>query len=218
MPRGVSLGGVRDEVESLLSGAVPGAPLTHVVRALVEYAVCTSVTTLDLAAARPAAERALDEGATVDQLHEVLTLVSGLGVHTLMEGTRDLADLVTSRGGELPEIDERRSGLRRRLLGTAAYWHTFEEHVPGFLDALLRLSPEAFEGFVSYGAIPARTRHLPPVVKEIISVAVDALPTHRYLPGLRLHVAGALRLGAGRAEIQEAVEIASGAPEPPGVG
>jgi alkylhydroperoxidase/carboxymuconolactone decarboxylase family protein YurZ len=217
-PRGVDLADLHDEVEALLRKATRGAPLAPVVRALVQYAVCTSVTTLDLAAARVAAAQALDEGATADQLHEVLTLVSGLGVHTLMEGSRDLADLVTSRGGVLPEVDERRSELRRRLLGGAPFWDVFEEHVPGFLDSLLRLSPEAFEGFVSYGAIPARTRQLRPVVKELVSVAVDALPNHRYLPGLRLHVAGALRLGAGRTEVEEAVAIAAAAPAPPGVG
>ena len=216
--RAIGLDGLRKEVDALLSGAPAGEPLTPMVRSLIEYAVCSSVTTLDLAGARTAAEAALDEGATPAQLHEVLVLVSGLGVHTLMEGSRDLADVVTSRGGSLPEVDDCRAELRERLLGSAtAYWDVFELHVPGFLDALLRLSPEAFEGFISYGAIPARTRQLRPLVKEIISVAVDALPNHRYLPGLRLHLGNALQLGAGRAEIIEAIDLAAAAPEPPGV-
>jgi alkylhydroperoxidase/carboxymuconolactone decarboxylase family protein YurZ len=217
-PRDIDLAGLRDEVEELLGNAAPGAPLTPTVRALIEYAVCTSVTILDLARARVAAATALDEGATAGQLQEVLALVSGLGVHTLMEGSRDLADLVTRRGDELPEVDEHRSELRGRLLGGAPFWDVFEDHVQGFLDSLLRLSPEGFEGFVAYGAIPARTRQLAPVVKELVAVAVDALPNHRYMPGLRLHLATALRLGAGRAEINAAVAIAAAAPEPPGVG
>lgn len=216
--RGIDLVGLREEVDTLLADAPPGEPLAPVVRSLIAYAVCSSVTTLDLGGARRAAEAALDEGATPGQLHEVLTLVSGLGVHTLMEGTRDLADIVTRRGGDIPEIDDGRVELRQRLTGSAtSFWEAFETHVPGFLDALLRLSPEVFEGFVDYGALPARTRQLRPMVKEIISVAVDALPNHRYMPGLRLHLADALRLGAGRAEIIEALDLAAGAPEPAGV-
>jgi alkylhydroperoxidase/carboxymuconolactone decarboxylase family protein YurZ len=216
--QGIGTDGLRDEVEALLAGASPGESLAPVVRSLVEYAICSSVTVLDLVGARAAAERALHQGATAGQLHEVLALVSGLGVHTLMEGSRDLADLLTSRGEKLPEVDADRAELRERLLGGAAsYWDVFEAHVPGFLDVLLRLSPEAFAGFISYGAIPARTRQLRPVVKEIISVAMDALPNHRYMPGLRLHLGNALQLGAGRTEIREAIDLASSAPEPPGV-
>lgn len=217
-PRAVDLAGLRHEVHELLEGAPPGRPLTQVARALVEYAVRVSVTTLDMDGARRAAVTALDVGATPEQLQEVLTLVSGLGMHTLMEGARDLAELIALRGGALPEVDERRAALRGKLLGTSSYWKVFESFVPGFLDAVLRLSPEAFEGCVSYGAIPARTQQLPVVIKEIVSVAVDALPNHRYLPGLRLHLHNALRSGAGRTEILEALDLAAAAPPPPGVG
>ena len=215
--KGIDLAGLRAEAEELLAQAPPGQPLSPLERALVEYAVCACVTTLDLASARRHAEAALDLGATPAQLHEVLVLASGLGVHTLMEGSRDLADIMVRRGGDLPCVDEPRRELRERLLGTGTYWEVFEKHVPGFLDALLRLSPEAFEGFIGYGSIPARTRQLPTLLKEIIAVAVDALPNHRYRPGLGFHVVTALRLGAGRAEVLEAIDLAAAAPAPPGV-
>ena len=90
--------------------------------------------------------------------------------------------------------------------------------MPGFIDAVLRLSPDAFRGFVEYGAIPARTRQVPAVVKELISIAVDAVPNHRFLPGLRLHLANALQLGAGRRAVLDALELAENAPASPGVG
>jgi alkylhydroperoxidase/carboxymuconolactone decarboxylase family protein YurZ len=215
--RGADLAALRAEAEQLLAQAPPGQPLSPLDRTLTGYAVCSCVTILDLAGARRHAEAALDLGATPAQLHEVLALASGLGVHTLMEGSRDLADLVVARGGDLPAVDEPRQELREHLLGTGTYWEAFEESVPGFLDALLRLSPAAFEGFVSYGSIPARTRQLPMLLKEIIAVALDALPNHRYLPGLRFHLGNALRLGAGRAEVLEAIELAAAAPAPPGV-
>ena len=40
-------------------------------------------------------------------------------------------------------------------------------------------------------------------------MAVDATPTHRYLPGMRLHLRNALKLGAGRAAVRRALEIAA---------
>ncbi|MFB9075112.1 hypothetical protein ACFFX0_29615 [Citricoccus parietis] len=49
-------------------------------------------------AARPFAEECLDHGATPEQLHEVLTLVAGLGVHSFMEGSQSLVELAQERG------------------------------------------------------------------------------------------------------------------------
>lgn len=215
--RGIDLPGLREEARGLLADADDGAGLDDVTRTLVAYAVCASVATLDLGAGDQHAARALDLGATPEQLHEVLVLVSGLGVHTLMEGSRSLATLLRYRGQDLPEIDDARETLLERYVGSSRYWQFFESHVPGFLDAILRLSPAGFEGFMRYGAIPSKTRQLEPVVKEIISVAVDATPTHRYMPGLRLHLANALALGSGRSSLLEAIDIAAAAPSAPGV-
>ncbi len=214
---GIDLAGLRDEALRLLADADEGPGLDELTRTLVQYAVCASVTTLDFQAAERYAGRSLDLGATADQLHEVLVLVSGLGVHTLMEGSRSLATLLRDRGHELPAMDDARTGLLERYVGSARFWRVFESHVPGFLDALLRLSPAGFEGFMRYGALPSQTKQLEPVVKEIISAAVDALPTHRYMPGLRLHLANALALGSGRRALLEAIDIAAAAPAAPGV-
>jgi alkylhydroperoxidase/carboxymuconolactone decarboxylase family protein YurZ len=216
-PAGIDLAQLRAEAEQLVADAPEGEALDEVTRALVGYAIRCSVSTLDLHAAEPYAERALDLGATADQLHEVLVLVSGLGVHTLMEGSRSLATLVQRRGQQLPEIDPLRAELKERYLGSTQYWEGFETQVPGFLDALLRLSPAGFEGFMQYGAIPSRTKHLRPLVREILSVAVDATPGHRYMPGLRHHLVNAVVLGAGRRALLETIDLAATAPEPPGV-
>ena len=214
---GIDLVGLREEAQRLLVGAGEGPGLDQVTRALVGYAVCSSVTTLDVEAGDRHAGRALDLGATAGQLHEVLVLVSGLGVHTLMEGSRSLAALLRARGADLPDIDDARRAMHERHVGSSKYWTLFETHVPGFLEALLRLSPAGFEGFMRYGAIPSQTKQLTPVTREIISVAVDATPTHRYMPGLRLHLANAIALGAGRVALLEAIDIAARAPLPPGV-
>ncbi len=102
-------------------------------------------------------------------------------------------------------------------MGSDRYWDAMENEVPGFLDALLRLSPEAFEAFFVYCAVPWKTSALSTLTKELISMAVDAAPTHRYAPGMRLHLANALRLGAGKAAILQALDIAAQAPPHRGV-
>ncbi len=214
---GIDLAGLREEAQRLLAEVEEGPGLDEQTRTLVGYGVCASVTTLDFHLGDQYADRALDLGITPEQLHEVLVLVSGLGVHTLMEGSRSLAALLRNRGRDLPALDDTREALLERYVGSFKYWRLFERHVPGFLDAILRLSPAGFEGFMRYGAIPSQTKQLSPVVKEIISVAVDAMPTHRYMSGLRLHLANALALGAERRALLEAIDIAAGAPEAPGV-
>jgi alkylhydroperoxidase/carboxymuconolactone decarboxylase family protein YurZ len=46
-------------------------------------------------------------------------------------------------------------------------------------------------------------------VKELLYIAIDAATTHLYLPGLRVHVQNALRLGATVAEIMEVLQLTS---------
>jgi alkylhydroperoxidase/carboxymuconolactone decarboxylase family protein YurZ len=209
----VSLEEVRSAALELLDGADEGERLDELTAALIALAVRASVTALDVDGTRAYAERALDLGATPEQVHETLMLVSGLGIHTLMEGSRCVADVLRSRGqGLSAPLDKHRACLWDRHVGSDPYWDTFEPQVPGFLDALLRLSPEAFEAFFAYCAVPWRTGALRAVTKELISIAADATPTHRYLPGLRLHVTNAVAVGAGRAAILETLDIAAAAP------
>jgi alkylhydroperoxidase/carboxymuconolactone decarboxylase family protein YurZ len=65
--------------------------------------------------------------------------------------------------------------------------------------------------------VPWKSGHLPVLTKELISMAADASPTHRYLPGMRLHLANAIRLGAGRAAIAQVLDIAAAAPGHSGI-
>ncbi|MFB9075320.1 carboxymuconolactone decarboxylase family protein [Citricoccus parietis] len=168
-------------------------------------------------AARPFAEECLDHGATPEQLHEVLTLVAGLGVHSFMEGSQSLVELAQERGIHPATEAQAASELVETWTGGGAYWETFDGYVPGFLDALAQSSPSALEGFMMIGALPGKTRTVPAVTKELISIAVDAMPMHRYMPGLALHVHNALELGAGSTEILSAIDLAKATPGHRGV-
>jgi alkylhydroperoxidase/carboxymuconolactone decarboxylase family protein YurZ len=89
-------------------------------------------------------------------------------------------------------------------VGDDPHWVRMEAEVPGFLDLLLRPSPEGFEAFFVYCAVPWKTRALRARTKELISLAVDSTRARRYLPGMRLHIAHAINLGAGKTTILQA--------------
>lgn len=217
MSAGISMEQLREDTVALLQGAPQGDPLSPLVEAFIQYATRISVPTLDAEAAQAFAEECLDHGATLEQLHEVLTLVSGLGVHSFMEGSEKLAQLARQRGIH-PAIEaDTATEILNRWTGGSTYWETFNEHVPDFLEALARLSPSALEGFMMIGALPSKTRTVPAATKELISIAVDAMPTHRYMPGLALHVHNALKLGAGSREILSALDLAKATPGHRGV-
>ncbi|PQP22086.1 hypothetical protein C5613_24550 [Rhodococcus opacus] len=196
-----------------------GEPLDPLTRTFIELAVRSSVATLDIEGAKRHMQTALDLGATADQVHEVLMLVSGLGVHTLFETTGHLYALASERQ-QVPAdsvLDTDRHRLWERFVENDPYRQRLEDEIPGFLHALIRISPEAFAAFCEYCAVPWQTKNLRAVTKELIALAVDATPHHRYLPGLKLHLRNAIELGAGRNGIREALQIASHAPPHRGV-
>lgn len=193
---------VSDEVERLISGAPDGDHLDAATAALISFAVAASPTTLDRDGMRHHAQLALATEVAPGELTEAMILVSALGMHALHEGARVLAELMPSEGSPSP------SALRMKLQADR-YWQRLDEELPGFLEALDRLSPHALSAFVEYCALPWRTGTLPAKVKELIYLSIDATPSHRYLPGLRLHVRNALDLGAGRREIVETIGIAA---------
>ncbi|SEO97968.1 carboxymuconolactone decarboxylase family protein [Amycolatopsis saalfeldensis] len=213
----VALAEVREHAVGLLTEAPDGEDLDELAVALIQLAVHASVTALDGAGIDRAVHDALDAGATAAQVHETLVVVSGLGVHTLMEGSHRVARALHERGQALDgPLDAERTALRERRQGADPYWADFDREVPGFLDSLLRLSPEAYDAFFAYCAVPWQTRAVRGLTKELMSLAADATPTHRYLPGMRLHLRNALRLGAGRTAILHALHIAAAAPAHPG--
>lgn len=212
----ITLQQVHDEARHLLEGAPEGTPLDEATAQLVAFAVRISVTTLDAAGAAVHAQAALRAGATPIQLREVVFLVSGLGVHSLFEGLR-LTQPTPERSDGVTERDAHREALWETWVGTDRYWQGFEREVPGFLPGLLEASPDGFDAFFRYCAVPWKSGHLPALAKELIAMACDATPTHRYLPGMRLHLRNALKLGAGQAMLLGALELAASAPAHPGV-
>ncbi|TFD45973.1 carboxymuconolactone decarboxylase family protein [Cryobacterium frigoriphilum] len=203
------------QAAALMVGLPAGPPLDAMTETLIGLAIRASAMSLDVDGSRRYIERALAGGSTFAQVQEVITLVSGTGVHSFFEATRILDSLVTEPGA--PPWDDERQRLWDTYVGEGGRWATMQEEIPGFLAALNRMSPEAFEAFFLFCAVPWRSRHLSNLTKELISVAVDANPSHRYLPGMRLHLRNAIRLGAGRAALEHTLRIAAVGPAPHGV-
>ncbi len=76
-------------------------------------------------------------------------------------------------------------------------------------EDILRLDPEFLASYTTFSGVPWRKNHLPDKVKEFIYIAVDANAIHMYLPGVRKHMAAALRLGATPQEIMEVLELSA---------
>ena len=198
--------------KAAIADAPQGEPLDALTEALVTLGVRTSVTCL--AGIEPAVAAARAAGATPAQMQEVIALVSALGVHSLMVSAPVILAAAGTAGDPLTSEQQ---ALWSRHVGDDPYWRAFEAEVPGFLDALLRTAPALFEGFFAYCAIPWTTRHVPALTKELVAIACDVCPTHRFGPGLRLHIRNALKLGAGRTAILETLAIAATATEHLGV-
>ncbi|MEU7816919.1 carboxymuconolactone decarboxylase family protein [Pseudonocardia sp. NPDC049154] len=75
---------------------------------------------------------------------------------------------------------------------------------------ILELDPAFLEAYLRFSSVPwTAASHLEPKVKEFVYIAADAAATHLYEPGIRQHVAAALRHGATPAEIMEVLELTS---------
>jgi alkylhydroperoxidase/carboxymuconolactone decarboxylase family protein YurZ len=102
----------------------------------------------------------------------------------------------------MTELDERRDQLKQEFIRLRGYWAPM-------WDDLLRLDPEFFAAYLNFSSVPWRNGTLPPKVKELIYIAIDAATTHLYEPGLRIHIRNALRHGASREEIVEVLQLIS---------
>jgi alkylhydroperoxidase/carboxymuconolactone decarboxylase family protein YurZ len=170
------------------------------VKELVCLAVDAAATHMYAPGIREHVRRALDLGATKEELLEVLQLTSTLGIHASTVGVPLLLEALGDR--EVPPLDERRTALKADFEAKRGYWH-------GFWDGLLELDPDFFEAYVGFSSYPWEHGELEPKVKELIYMAFDASATHMYIPGLRQHIENALGYGATPAEVMEVFELAS---------
>lgn len=76
-------------------------------------------------------------------------------------------------------------------------------------SSLLRLDPEFFNASVSLASVPRQKSHLSRKDQALIGLAIDSAATHLYTPGIRTHVAAAIKEGATVHEVLEVIELSS---------
>lgn len=76
-------------------------------------------------------------------------------------------------------------------------------------ESLLALHPDYFDAYLKMALVPFNNRHLSPKFQSLVLLACDASVTHLFTPGIKVHIANALRLGATRADILEVLELTS---------
>jgi len=174
------------------------------VREFIFIAADAAATHLYAPGIRQHVRAALDLGASAAEIMEVLELTSTLGIHACNIGIPLLIEVLEEEGlrNGPAELTPRQEELKAEFTANRGYWHEF-------WDGLLELDPELFAAYVEFSSVPWKNGVLEPKVKEFVYIAFDAAATHLYVPGLRLHMHNAIRLGASAAEIVEVLEIVS---------
>ncbi|TDD84034.1 carboxymuconolactone decarboxylase family protein [Actinomadura rubrisoli] len=171
-------------------------------RALVALAVDAAVTHLHEPGIRRNVRRALEHGATREEIMETFQLAATLGIHAASTGFPLLRDLPAPSGQDGPAAARRREDLKDEFVRRRGYWDA------GW-DDMLHRAPEFFAAYLRFSAIPWSRGVLAPKVKELIYIAIDASATHMFTAGLKVHIANAVRHGATADEIADVLEIAS---------
>lgn len=181
-------------------------PLAPKVKALILLAVDSAASHLHGPGAADDVRRALALGATPPEILETLELTSTMGIHAANTGVPILLEELAAAGRpidmELP-LTERQEQIKAEFTAKRGYWNEF-------WDGFLRLDAEFFATYTALSSHPWEHGPLEPKVKEFIYCAFDASATHMFAPGLRQHVANAIRYGATAAELMEVFELASG--------
>lgn len=193
--------GFADRYETLLERSAAG-PLDEKTVELVGVAAHAACTTVYEPEMRRYVGRALDAGASVEEVLGTLEFVSAIGVHAVTEGVPVLVD-ETGLPEEVDETErETKAELKERFTSKRGYWDEL-------WDQVLEIDHDYFEAYLEFSAHPTEAELLTPLQREFVVIAADASTNHIYLPGLRIHIKKALDYGATREEIMAVIEIAS---------
>src|SRR3546814_10329765 len=135
---------LRETTLKALDGVAEGGPLAPLWRALSQLGLAASVSALNREAFSIAVAAAYERGATPGQVQEVFALVSGLGVHSLMISAVVVLEEARLRGRIAVDdtLNAERQALWDARVGDDPFWIDFEREMPGFLKAMLILSPD----------------------------------------------------------------------------
>lgn len=137
----------------------------------------------------------LDLGCSAAEVLEVGELASILPIHACTEGMPALAEVA---GRPAPAIaagfDVAQVRAKQGFEAKRGYWSDFWTILLGYDRAF-------FEAYADLSSRPWRVGLLEPYERELVYLGFDASPRHLYRPGIAIHAANAMRLGATEAQV-----------------
>jgi len=151
--------------------------------------------------------RALEVGASMAEIVEVLEITSAVGMHSLTVGLPIVMEELAAAGKPVPDrdetvLDDRQQALKAEFEAALGQWNDAWQ-------TLLVMDPDYFEAALDFQAAPGRSGHLDPKTRELVSVAANASCTQLHEPAIRHHVRRAIALGATGEELLEVLELIS---------
>lgn len=181
-------------------------PLEPRIKALILLSVDSAATHRNAPGAADNVRRALALGATPAEVLETLELTSTMGIHAAQTGVPILLEELAAAGQPVDTsapLSPRQQEIKAQFTAKRGYWNDF-------WDGLLHLDAEFFATYTAMSSYSWEHGTLEPKVKEFIYCAFDTSATHMFVPGLRQHIANAIRYGATAEELMEVLELASG--------
>ena len=166
---------------------------------LVSVAVCVACTNLNEAGTRRHVRRALDAGATREEILFVFKCASVMAIHSCSLAAPILLEEAKAAGVAIKPaapVATPAADAMKAIGQWNAAWDPFLAIAPGWTDAFMAAGAGIYRG----GAMPAKEI-------ELLSIAFDASFTHMYAPGTRRHIQNALKAGASIEEIFEVLKI-----------
>ena len=173
-------------------------------RAFIGLTVDAAATHLHEPGIRHHIETAIANGATPQEVMEVIELTSTLGIHAMNVHVPVLAEVLEARGQGVARtgLDEAQEALKAEFVAKRGFWNDAWEQI-------LVFDPEIFAAYTTFSSVPWVGGTLGLKTKSLIYMAFDSSATHLYSAGVRAHMNNALDAGATTDEILETLEIVS---------
>jgi alkylhydroperoxidase/carboxymuconolactone decarboxylase family protein YurZ len=147
---------------------------------------------------------ALENGATAEEIIDVLRLATAQGLDGCNIGIAILVDELSAAGLDTPclkaELSQEQSALRETYIARFGDWPDFCEQWLRFDSTYFALMLDLLAGTPATGGLDERSRCL-------ISLALNACFTALQPDGLRLQIRRALRLDIDKAEIMQVLQM-----------
>jgi alkylhydroperoxidase/carboxymuconolactone decarboxylase family protein YurZ len=166
---------------------------------LISIAVNAACTNLSAGGTRRHIRRALEAGATREEILMILKVASLLSIHTCSLGAPILLEEAKAAGVKQGPKETAATPVCDQMKAAGQWnsaWDGFFEIDPAWTEAIIVASLPVYTSGV-----------FSPKLAELLSIAVDASITHMYAPGTRRHIQSALKLGATMEEIMEVLKI-----------